>query len=191
MSIYKRAQDISSQNSCCWVLFSWKVSSWSQFLCPAPIRVSSVQPTTPHHRGFRWAYQGCLRAPAKDIPFFLSMFTGSPLRWLLLIFKFLSQNRVSVPLITLSPYLHIQIPVSWSLKARLMSNTLDEASLAQRVKSSLSEPDMHLLVSPRITFICQSHVVVSNNFASCLQSFCPSFPKNNSPSAYGVSFDSP
>lgn len=53
-----------------------------------------------------------------------------------------------------------------------MSNTLDEASLAQHVKSSLSEPDMHLLVSPRITFICQTHMVVSNNFASCLQSFC-------------------
>ena len=39
---------------------------------------------------------------------------------------------------------------------------------------SLSEPDMHLLVSPRITSVPQSHVVVFNRFASCLQFFFPS-----------------
>ena len=58
--------------------------------------------------------------------------------------------------------------------------------------SFLSEPDMHLAVSPRITSVHQSQVVVFNHFAFCLQFFfLLSLPGNDSPPVFSVNFDSP
>lgn len=70
--------------------------------------------------------------------------------------------------------------VSRVLFGNNFSDILDEASLAQQAQSSLSEPDMHLLLSPGVPAVSQSHVVVFNDFVSCLQSFCLAFPKKDS-----------
>lgn len=56
--------DISLQNYCCCLVFSWKVSSLSRFLCPVPFRVFVLHPS-----GFL-----SLPAPIKISALDLSMF---------------------------------------------------------------------------------------------------------------------
>lgn len=79
LSVDIRVLDIGSQRSSCWLLFSWKVSLLSWSLCSVPINVSLSCQLHLITEVLSQLCRDVLELSAKQISFFASKFSKSPL----------------------------------------------------------------------------------------------------------------